>query len=87
MGDKFDFNTASALIQAVEGTASALEIKNGQMEKRFGELREYFKDSGYDAFALDMSSADTAIKEVINQLRAISRNIGEYAIKLGEASK
>ena len=87
MSDKFDFNVASSLIQAVEGAASALDVKNGQMEKRFGELREGFKDSGYDAFALDMSAADAAIKEVIGQLHAVSKHIGDYAIKLREASK
>lgn len=87
MSDKFDFNVASSLIQAVEGAASALDVKNGQMEKRFGELREGFKDSGYDAFAVDMATADTAIKEVIGQLHAVSKYIGDYAVKLREASK
>ena len=82
MSDKFDFSTANQLIQAVEGAASALDVKNGQMEKRFGNLREYFKDAGYDVFAADMSAADTAIKEVITQLHEVSRNIGEYAIRL-----
>ena len=46
-GDKFDFAVASSLVQAVESAASTLDVKNGQMEQKFGNLREGFKDSGY----------------------------------------
>jgi len=80
--DKFDFNVASSLVQAVEGTASALETQNGQMEAKFGALRDGFRDSGYDAFALDMSAADTAVKDVVTQLHAVSRHIANYAVRL-----
>lgn len=84
MSDKFDFNTASRLVQVIESAASALDVKNGQMEKRFGELHESFKDSGYDAYALDMTAADKAIGEVIQQLRAVGAHIAKYAIRLQE---
>ena len=87
MGDRFDFGVASSLVQVVEGAASALDMKNDQMKKRFGDLREGFKDSSYDELMLDMSAADNAIEEVISQLHAISRHIAEYSIKLQEASK
>ena len=85
MSDKFDFRTAQQLIEAVEGTASALDIKNGQMTKRFGNLQNYFKDSGYDEFAVDMSAADIAIEDVISHLHEISRKIAEYANQLQDA--
>lgn len=87
MSDKFDFNVARTLVQAVANTASALDVKNGQMEKRFGNLSQYFKDSGYDAYAADMSAADKAIEEVIAQLHVVGKHISEYATKLEEASR
>lgn len=81
-GDKFDFSVASSLVQAVDAAASTLDVKNGQMEKKFGDLREGFKDSGYDAYALDMSTADRAVKEVVTQMRVVAKHIAEYAEKL-----
>ena len=35
MSDKFDFTTASNLIQAIESTVLVLETKNERMEKQF----------------------------------------------------
>jgi len=81
-GDKFDFNVANSLIQAVSAAASTLEIKNGQMEKKFGNLREGFNDSGYDAYALDMSAANKAVKDVITQMRVVAKHIDDYKEKL-----
>ena len=82
MGDKFDFTTATTLVQAVEAAASALDVKNGQMEKHFGNLAEGFRDSGYDAYASDMSAADSAIQSVIEQLHAVASSVAAYAQKL-----
>ena len=87
MSNKFDFRVANSLVQAVEGVAAALDVKSGQLEKRFGNLREGFKDSGYDALMLDMSAANKAIEEVIGQLHAVSKHIADYSIKIQEASK
>ena len=81
-GDKFDFNVANSLVQAVDTAASTLAVKNGQMEKKFGSLREGFKDSGYDAYALDMSAANKAVKDVVTQMRVVAKHIAEYAEKL-----
>lgn len=82
--NKFDFNTASNLVQAVEAAASALEVKNGQMETRFGKLHDSFKDDAYTAFATDMDKADKAIGDVISQLRAVAAHIAKYAERLRE---
>lgn len=82
MGNKFDFHTADSLVQAVETAASALEVKNGQMEQRFGQLHETFKDDGYDAYAIDMKAADKAIGEVVTQLRVVGAHIAKYADRL-----
>ena len=81
-GDKFDFTVASSLVQAVESAASTLDVKNGQMEQKFGSLRAGFKDSGYDAFAVDMSAANNAVKEVIKQMHVVAKHISEYAEQL-----
>lgn len=81
-GDKFDFTTAASLVQAVTSAASTLDVKNGQMEQKFGKLREGFKDSGYDAFALDMTAANNSIKEVITQMHVVANHIAKYAEKL-----
>lgn len=80
--DKFDFNVASNLVQAIDSAASTLDVKNGQMEKKFGSLREGFKDSGYDAYALDMSAASKAINDVVMQMRVVGKHIAEYSEKL-----
>ena len=85
-GNKFDFNVANQLVQAVAATADALAVKNGQMEKRFGNLHETFKDSGYDEFAVDMTAANKAIEEVIAQLKAVGGAIAKYAARLQEES-
>lgn len=81
-GDKFDFTVASSLVQTVDTAASALNVKNSQMEQKFGQLREGFKDSGYDAFALDMSAANNAINDVVTQMRVVAKHIAEYAEKM-----
>lgn len=81
-GDKFDFKIANSLVQSVDAAASTLDIKNGQMEKKFGNLHESFKDSGYDSYALDMSAANNAIKDVVTQMRVVAKHIAEYAEKL-----
>ena len=83
--DKFDFEVASALVQAVETAASTLDVKNGQMEARFGRLREFFKDSGYDAYETDMSAANNAAEEVINQMHVVAKHIAEYAERIRDA--
>lgn len=82
MGDKFDFGTASRLVEAVNATASSLEMKNEQLEKKFLNLRTGFNDSGYDKYAADMSVADTKIKDVIVQLKIVGKHISEYSEKL-----
>ena len=80
--DKFDFTVANSLVQAIESAASTLDVKNGQMEQKFGNLREGFKDSGYDVFAVDMSAANNAIDDVIKQMRVVANHIAGYAEKL-----
>lgn len=85
MSDKFDFKVAEMLIQTVERAASTLDVKNGQMEKRFGDLREHFKDSGYDDFAVDMKAANESVKEIIDQLHMISQKLGDYAERIRKA--
>ena len=82
MGTKFDFTVADQLVSAVEQTASALEVKNGQIEKHFGALHEGFKDSAYDEYAMDMSKANKAIQDVVTQLRQVGKHIAQYAEKL-----
>lgn len=82
MATKFDFTVADQLVGAVEQTASALEVKNGQIEKHFGALHEGFKDSAYDEYAMDMSAANKAIKDVVLQLREVGKHIAEYSEKL-----
>lgn len=81
-GDKFDFNAASSLVQAVDAAAATLDVKNGQMEKHFGALHEGFKDDGYDAYAMDMSAANNVVQEVVMQMRVVAKHIAEYAEKL-----
>lgn len=82
MSDKFDFTTASNLIQAIESTVLVLETKNERMEKQFAALREGFKDSGYDDYAVDMTMTNNALKDVTSQLREIAKSISKYAEQL-----
>lgn len=84
MGDKFDFRTADRLVDAVNKTAATLDVKNGQMEKYFGNLHDSFRDPGYDEFTGDMTAADKAIKEVIKQMHAVSKAIADYSNQLRE---
>lgn len=86
-GDKFDFRVANNLVQAVVQTADALDVKNGQMEKRFMDLQDSFKDSGYDGYAVDMNAANQSIKSVITQLKVVGGKIARYAEELREATK
>ena len=84
MATLFDFNTAAQLLEMVEANAAKLDVQNGQMEKRFGLLHEFFRDVGYDDFAADMEKANRAVEEVIVSMHAVSRAIGEYADRLRE---
>lgn len=81
-GNKFDFNTANRLVELVAGVVDTLDVKNGQMEHRFGALREVFKDDGYDRYSKDMKKADEAIGEVLNQMKKVGAAIATYAVKL-----
>ena len=85
MGNKFDFEVASKLELMTFKAADTLDVQNGQMEKRFGALEEFVKDSGYNAFAVDMKSADAVIREVIIQMRSVANHIHDYAEKLRDA--
>lgn len=84
MKDKFDFDVANSLIEVIEVTVNDLENKNEVMMNQFVSLNENFKDSGYDTIALDMSVADKAIKDVMEQLREVSKSIKNYAQRLEE---
>lgn len=77
--DKFDFHTASSLVQAVDAAAAALEIKNDEMKRTFGNLREGFKDDGYNKYESDMSAANSTLQEVVKQMRAVAASIARYA--------
>ena len=81
-GDKFDFRVADSLVQAVTAAADTLDVKNGQMEAKFGALQESFKDQGYDAYALDMGAANRVTQEVITQLKMVGAQIAKYAEQL-----
>ena len=83
--DKFDFQTAMALITALQKASDALDVKNGQMEKKFGELNQFFKDSGYEAYSLDMSAANKVIDDVRTQMWEVTKHIAAYAEKLRDA--
>lgn len=80
--DRFDFNVASLLIQLVESAASAIDIKNGQIEKNFEILHGFFRDEGYDKFEREMKSANKLIEDIIIQLHEIGKNIEEYSQRL-----
>ena len=76
---KFDFKQANSLVQALEKAAATIEVKNGQMEKKFMSLHEFFRDEGYTEFEKDMSSAQNAIDDIVKQLYEIGKYIAEYA--------
>ena len=80
--DRFDFHVADQLVAAVIGAADALDVKNGQLEKQFGALHESFKDSGYDAYELDMSAISAGLKAVEDQMKAVAKHIAVYADKM-----
>lgn len=85
--DKFDFHVAESLVQVVQQAATALEIKNGQMEQKFGALHEGFKDSGYDAYACDMTAAGTVANGVITQLHTVAGCIAKYAARMRDEAR
>lgn len=85
MGNKFDFETANLLIEVVGTTTTNLNDQNAQMEKRFGDLRSFFRDDGYDSFTGDMSVANSSIKSLLEQMRAVSRSLAEYAKRLKDS--
>lgn len=80
--NKFDFDVAMRLIQAVDTSASTLEKKNKELQTKFLNLRVGFNDYGYDEFSREMSASDKAIEEVLTELKAISKHIEKYAEKL-----
>lgn len=82
MSERFDFSQAYALGQSVIIAADRLEVLNGQMEKRFGELGEYFRDGGYDEYSLDMTEANKSISEVMAQMKSVAKAILDYAKEL-----
>lgn len=82
MSEFFSFEAAQALSDACAITADKIDVCNGQMEKRFGELGEYFRDGGYEEYALDMTSADKAISDVVAQLKHVGQTIRKYAEEL-----
>lgn len=79
MSEYFSFEAAEKLSEACVITADKIDVCNGQMEKRFGELGEYFRDGGYDEYALDMSAADKAIADVVDQLKQVGKAVEDYA--------
>ena len=84
--DKFDFNTASALVRAVDAAAKTLENKNTELEGKFISLHQGFKDSGYDKLEREMSAAKKACGEIITQLHEVAKHIANYAVRLKEAA-
>lgn len=85
-GDKFDFGVADVLVQRVDSASDVLEDKNEEMERKFSRLHEGFKDSGYDAFAQDMSAAKNAVNDVVLQMRVVAKHIAIYAERLRDES-
>lgn len=82
MSERFDFRQANELGQSITIAADKLDVLNGQMEKRFGELGDYFRDGGYEEYAIDMTSASKAIADVMQQMQAVGRAILDYAREL-----
>lgn len=82
MSERFDFRQANELGQSIIVAADKLDVLNGQMEKRFGELGDYFRDGGYEEYALDMTAANKAIAEVMRQMQTVGQAILEYAREL-----
>ena len=80
--DKFDFNAASQLVQVVDYAAQTIDVKNGQIEKKFGKLHEFFKDNRYDEFESEMSAVNNSIEQIVTQLHEIGRHIAEYSERL-----
>lgn len=80
--DKFDFDAATRLVNLIESSASMIDVKNGQIEKKFGELREFFKDEGYIQYESEMNVANRGINEIISQLHVIGRHIEDYKQRL-----
>lgn len=82
MSERFDFRQANELGQSIIVAADKLDVLNGQMEKRFGELGDFFRDGGYEEYALDMTAANKAIAEVMHQMQTVGQAILEYAREL-----
>lgn len=82
MSERFDFRQANELGHSIIDAADKLGTLNGQMEKRFGELGEYFRDGGYEEYALDMTAANKAIDEVKLQMKTVGKAILDYAREL-----
>ncbi len=85
MGNKFDFRQGEKLSQSMVVAADKLDVYNGQMEKKFAQLAEFFRDSGYDEYSVDMDKANKAISDVVEQMKHVGRAIAEYASRLKEA--
>lgn len=82
MSNRFSFDAAYKLSEICVVTADKIDVCNGQMEKRFGELGEYFRDAGYDEYALDMTAANKAIEDVVAQFKKVGKAINDYANEL-----
>lgn len=85
MSDFFSFGAADALSDACMITADRIDVCNGQMGKRFADLGDYFRDGGYEEYALDMSAANKAIGDVVDQLKQVGLSIKKYSEDLKRA--
>lgn len=79
MANKFDFDVAQKLVEAINKNVDVMINEKQKVNSAFKNLGSTFKDSGYNDFETEFSSADKNMDQIIEDLRSIATQISRYA--------
>ena len=84
MSQKFNFDTGVKLSNALTAVAEELQTKNKDMQDRYNNLNETFKDPVYQEFKAEFSACDRSILAACELLKELSSAVFKYADSLRE---
>lgn len=83
--NKYDFSSATRLINVLSTSAITLKNKNEDLITLFGKLKTSFNDSGYTELEPEIKKANNSLTEVITQIVQVAKKIDDYRIRIEKA--
>lgn len=85
--NKFNFQIGYALSSQLSRISDEIRIQNRDIQQKYIDLNDTFKDEGYNQFKEEFQNCDKSIEEISDTLNELSVLMNKYASELEKVAQ